>query len=153
MPSNFFHRKDAYVIAEVGQNHQGSLEEALRYISVFAGLGADAIKFQMRNNRILFDDLVYNDLYNSENSFGSTYGEHREALELDYSSYLALRERCSHCKVDFIVTPFDEISLSACISLEVNALKVASFDLANIPFLDKIAKTCIPVVISSGGGH
>ena len=152
MPSNFFRRKDSYVIAEVGQNHQGSLEEALRYVSVFANFGADAIKFQMRNNRILFDNSVYNEPYNSENSFGGTYGEHREALELETSSYPALKERCSQYNVDFIITPFDETSLSTCVSLEVDALKVASFDLGNISFLDKIGNTRIPVIISSGGG-
>jgi sialic acid synthase len=143
---------DSYVIAEVGQNHQGSLSEALRYISVFAGLGADAVKFQIRNNRYLFDREYYSSRYDSENSFGDTYGEHREALELSSLELKAICDRARNYDVDIIITPFDEPSLELCIELGVNAIKIASFDLGNIPFLERIASTGLPIVMSTGGG-
>lgn len=143
---------NSYIIAEVGQNHQGSIGEALRYIAVFAGLGANAVKFQMRHNKILFDSNVYNKEYNSDNSFGVTYGEHREALELPLSCYPALKQKCKDNNVDFIITPFDEPSLHTCVDLKVDAVKVASFDLGNIPFLHQVALTGIPIILSTGGG-
>ena len=142
-----------YIIAEVGQNHQGDVNEALRYISVFAGLGADAVKFQMRSNKYLFDDSFYSHSYDSENSFGDTYGQHRDYLELSFEEMLLLRARSRLHNVDFIVTPFDEPSLFNCQELEVDKLKIASFDLGNLPFLDLIGKSRIPVVMSTGGGN
>ena len=122
-----------YIIAEVGQNHQGDVNEALRYISVFAGLGADAVKFQMRSNKYLFDDSFYSHSYDSENSFGDTYGQHRDYLELSFEEMLLLRARSRLHNVDF-VTPFDEPSLFNCQELEVDKLKIASLILEIYPF-------------------
>ncbi|MEM1402812.1 MAG: N-acetylneuraminate synthase family protein [Pseudomonadota bacterium] len=143
---------DSYIIAEVGQNHCGSLESALEHVRRFSDAGADAVKFQMRSNRYLFSKEAYNNKYNSENSFGETYGEHREALELSIPEIKQLRHACHEHSVDFIVTPFDEPSLNALVALEPDAIKVASFDLGNLPFLKLIAKSGYPVVVSVGGG-
>ncbi len=74
MLKNIIERKDAFIIAEVGQNHQGDLEKAREYIRIFAFEGADAIKFQTRNNRYLFSDEAYKKNYDSENAFAETYG-------------------------------------------------------------------------------
>jgi sialic acid synthase len=49
-------KKDYFIIAEVGQNHQGKVSHALEYVRTFSSLGADAIKFQVRNNKFLFSD-------------------------------------------------------------------------------------------------
>jgi N-acetylneuraminate synthase/sialic acid synthase len=72
-----------FIIAEVGQNHQGDLELAREYIKVFASAGADAVKFQTRNNKYLFSEEAYLAPYGSENAFAETYGAHREKLELN----------------------------------------------------------------------
>ena len=69
---------DCYVIAEVGRNHQGDINIAREYVKIFADAGADAIKFQTRHNKFLFDEKAYNQPYNSENAFAETYGAHRE---------------------------------------------------------------------------
>ena len=71
-----------FVIAEVGQNHQGDLDLAREYIRIFAFEGADAVKFQTRSNKYLFSEDAYNSPYTSENAFAGTYGAHREKLEL-----------------------------------------------------------------------
>ena len=73
---------EPFVIAEVGQNHQGKLENALEFIRIFAFEGADAIKFQTRDNKTLFSKSAYEKNYDSENAFAKTYGAHREHLEL-----------------------------------------------------------------------
>ena len=72
----------AYVIAEIGHNHQGDLEKAKALIHAAKECGVDAVKFQKRDNRRLFTRAFYDSPYDNENSFGATYGEHREALEL-----------------------------------------------------------------------
>ena len=72
----------AYVVAEIGANHQGDMETAKKMIQAAARAGANAVKFQKRDNQALFTPEAYNAPYESENAFGATYGEHREALEL-----------------------------------------------------------------------
>lgn len=141
------------VIAEVGQNHQGDVNLAKKYIKVFAEAGADFIKFQSRNNKTLFDPKAYNSLYNSENSFGTTYGSHREVLELNKKELTALKNECKKYRVGFMVTPFDEKSLELITKIGVDLIKIASFDLGNLPFINKIADKKIPVVMSVGGGN
>ena len=71
-----------FIIAEVGHNHQGSLNSALQLIRAASASGATAVKLQKRNNKRLFTTDAYNEPYNSENAFGSTYGSHRDFLEV-----------------------------------------------------------------------
>ncbi len=143
---------EPYVIAEVGQNHQGELEKAIEFIRIFAYEGADAVKFQTRNNKYLFAEEAYNKQYDSDNAFEKTYGAHREKLELDIEWLPLIKEECKKHGVDFMSTPFDEPSLNLLEDIGVDIIKVASFDLGNLPFLNKIAKTKKPIVMSIGGG-
>ena len=142
----------SFIIAEVGQNHNGDLDLAKEYIRVFALAGADAVKFQTRNNKYLFSEDAYNAPYNSENAFAPTYGEHREKLELKPEWLPILKEECVNRGVMFMSTPFDEPSLDLLLKVDVDILKIASFDLGNLPFIQRIAKSMKPVVISVGGG-
>ncbi|MHB1187472.1 N-acetylneuraminate synthase family protein [Thiobacillus sp.] len=141
-----------FVIAEVGQNHQGDLDIAREYIRIFAFEGADAIKFQTRNNRFLFSQEAYEASYASENAFADTYGAHREKLELKPEWLSILKEDCIKHGVKFMSTPFDEPSLELLKKIDVDILKVASFDLGNLPFIHRIASLGKPVVMSVGGG-
>ena len=112
-----FKNKDVYVIAEVGQNHQGDIDTALEYIKIFSSAGADAIKFQSRNNKYLFSKEAYDADYNSENAFAKTYGAHREHLELSSKEIKTLISECKKFDVDFMSTPFDEPSLELLVDL------------------------------------
>lgn len=141
------------IIAEVGQNHQGDLDKAREYIRIFAFEGADVIKFQTRNNKYLFSEEAYSASYASENAFAETYGAHREKLELKADWLPVLKADCDKHGVKFMSTPFDEPSLELLGQVGVDLLKVASFDLGNLPFLNRIAKMGKPVVMSVGGGR
>jgi N-acetylneuraminate synthase/sialic acid synthase len=152
MFKNLLGSDDSFIIAEVGQNHQGDLDLAREYIRIFASEGADAIKFQTRNNKVLFSDRAYSASYNSENSFADTYGEHREILELKPEWLPILKEDCINNGVKFMSTPFDEPSLELLDKIDVDILKIASFDLGNLPFINRISRLNKPVVISVGGG-
>lgn len=143
---------EPFIIAEVGQNHQGDLETAREYIRVFAAAGADAVKFQTRDNRYLFSQDAYEAPYESENAFAETYGAHREKLELPPESLPVIKADCAEHGVKFMSTPFDEPSLDVLQRVDVDVLKIASFDLGNLPLIHRIARSGKPVVISIGGG-
>lgn len=141
-----------FVIAEVGQNHQGNLETAREFIRIFAFEGASAVKFQTRNNRYLFSEDAYMAPYESENAFADTYGAHRETLELKPDWLPILKADCEKHGVKFMSTPFDEPSLELLREVNVDIIKIASFDLGNLPLINRIGKMGKPVVMSVGGG-
>lgn len=140
-------------IAEVGQNHQGSLKKALEYVRVFSKLGAHIIKFQNRNNKYLFSTEAYKKEYFSVNSFAKTYGKHREKLELSYKDLKKIRFECKKNGVDFMCTPFDEPSVELLKKLKLNFVKISSFEIGNLPFINLIGKKFKTVFISTGGAN
>ena len=137
-----------YVIAEIGSNHNGSIETAMKLIDMATLAGANAVKFQKRSNRTLFTEEMYNRPYDG---YGPTYGQHREALEFDFSQFETLRDYAASKKVDFLVTPFDVESVEFLEILEVKQYKVASASVKNLILIEAIAKTGKPVIMSAGG--
>jgi sialic acid synthase len=152
MFTNLKTNNEPFIIAEVGQNHQGDLNLAKEYIKIFAAEGADAVKFQTRNNKYLFSENAYLAPYSSENAFAYTYGEHREKLELNPEWLPILKQDCIEHGVKFMSTPFDEPSLDLLKEIDVDILKIASFDLGNLPFIKRMTKLNKPIVMSVGGG-
>jgi sialic acid synthase len=142
-----------YVIAEVGNNHQGSLEKAKKLILAAKAAGADAVKLQKRDNRTLYTRELFDKPYENENSFGLTYGEHREALEFGKPEYLALQEYAHEVGIDLFATAFDRPSVEFLESLDMPAYKIASADIRNIPLLRDVAATGKPVIASTGGAR
>ena len=147
-----FTTEEPFIIAEVGQNHQGDLDKAREYVRVFAYEGANAIKFQTRDNKFLFSDDAYNSPYTSENAFADKYGEHRDKLELSFEELKILKDDCRKFGVKFMSTPFDEPSLNLLKEIDIDLLKIASFDLGNLAFLKRLGELNKPVVMSIGGG-
>lgn len=139
-----------YVIAEIGNNHQGDLKTALNMIKVAAGMGVNAVKFQKRDNKALFTSAMYNKPYDNENSYGATYGEHRDFLEFDMEEYIELKRCAEQNEVDFMVTPFDFPSVDFLEKLGVDAYKIASADITNTPLIEYVAKTGKPLFLSTG---
>jgi sialic acid synthase len=143
---------DCYVIAEIGHNHQGSLEQAKRMFTAAAECGVNAVKLQKRDNRSLFTRDYFNRPYDNEASFGATYGEHREALEFGREEYLELQEHARSLGVAFFATAFDFKSADFLAELNVPAFKIASGDLLNTPLLRYVGEIGKPVIFSTGGG-
>jgi sialic acid synthase len=143
---------DCYVIAEIGHNHQGSVEKALEMVRVGAECGVDAVKFQKRENRVLFTREFYDSPYDNENSFGATYGQHREALELGRDEWVELRRHTRELGLSFVAAAFDFPSADFLAELDISAFKFASGDLVNVPLLRHVAAFGKPILLSTGGG-
>ncbi|MBN1164927.1 MAG: N-acetylneuraminate synthase family protein [Candidatus Krumholzibacteriota bacterium] len=150
-----------YIIAEIGQNHNGDLDIAKKLIDVasmpvydfFSGellAGVDAVKFTKRDLDEELTDEAGRRPYLSPHSFGDTYMEHRRALELSIEQHAEL-ERYAHSKgLDFIETLCSPGSLKLLKKVKVDAVKVASRDLTNIPLLEAIGALKRKVIISTG---
>ena len=142
---------DCFVIAEIGHNHQGSVEKAQELFVLAKYAGVDAVKLQKRDNQRLFTRELYESPYDNEHSFGATYGEHREALELDRSAFVELQACARELGLVFLATAFDEASADLLEGLDVPAFKIASGDLRNTPLLRHVAAFGRPVIVSTGG--
>ena len=140
-----------FVIAEIGHNHQGSVERARELVRAAHEAGVDAVKLQKRDNRRLYTRALYDSPYDNENSFGPTYGAHREALELDRDAYVTLRDEARSLGLVFFATAFDEPSADLLAELGAPAFKIASGDLRNTPLLRHVAGFGKPLVVSTGG--
>lgn len=142
---------DCFVIAEVGHNHQGDLEKCKELFRVAKECGVDAVKLQKRDNRALYTRAMYDKPYDNENSFGATYGEHREALEFGRDEYVELQRYCRELGLTFFATVFDIPSADVLAELDMPAYKIASGDLKTTPLLRHVASFGKPMLISTGG--
>lgn len=143
---------DCFVIAEIGNNHQGDLQKAKEMFKAAKECGVDAVKLQKRDNKSLLTRAAYDKPYDNENSFGATYGEHREALEFGRAEYVELQKYANELGLTFFSTAFDMKSADFLAELDMPLYKVASGDLKNTPLLQHIAKIGKPMIISTGGG-
>lgn len=144
---------EPFVIAELGSNHQGSVEVAASLIQKAAEAGADAVKFQKRSNKDLYTKAYYESLYHSENAYGPTYGAHREALELDKGDFSDLKELADELRIEMFATAFDEPSVDFCHDLDLPAIKIASGDLTNTPLISYAMQTQRPLLVSTGAAR
>jgi N-acetylneuraminate synthase/sialic acid synthase len=141
-----------YVIAEIGHNHQGDLEKARQMFREAKECGANAVKLQKRDNRSLFTRELYDKPYENENSFGPTYGAHREALEFGRREYEELQRYTREIGITMFATAFDIPSADFLAELDMPVYKLASGDLTNIPLIRHVAAFQKPVILSTGGG-
>jgi sialic acid synthase len=142
---------DCYVIAEIGHNHQGDVRKARQLFQRAKECGVHAVKLQKRDNRSLYTADMYNRPYENENSFGRTYGEHREFLEFGREEYVELQRTAGDLGLTFFATAFDIRSADFLEALDFPAYKLASGDLRNLPLLRHVARFGKPMIFSTGG--
>ncbi len=143
---------DCFIIAEIGNNHQGDLQKAMEMFKSAKECGVDAVKLQKRDNKSLLTKAAYDKPYDNENSFGATYGEHREALEFGKREYIELKKYADELNLIMFSTAFDMNSADFLAELDMPLYKIASGDLKNTPLLKHVAQIGKPMIISTGGG-
>jgi sialic acid synthase len=153
--------KGTYVIGEIGQNHNGSVDIAKLLVDVVSRpvydklFGTelpkmDAVKLTKRD---LNQELSISQMerpYNNPNSFGKTYGEHREFLELSDEEHFDVYKYAKTKGLDFVETLCAIGCLSILKLFTPDKLKIASRDLTNLPLLNALAETKIPIILSTG---
>jgi len=141
-----------FIIAEIGNNHQGSLDIARQMFKAARDCGVQAVKLQKRNNKKLYTEKLYNSPYDNEVSFGSTYGAHREALEFGRDEYMELKQYGQELGLVVFSTAFDFDSADFLQEIDFPLFKIASGDLKNLPFIKYVASFGKPLLLSTGGG-
>jgi len=150
-----------YIIGEVGQNHNGDVNIARKLIDIaampiydfFSGEqlpGLDAVKLTKRDLSEELTEEAGKRPYLSPHSFGATYLEHRKALELSYEEHAEL-EKYAHGKgLDFIVTLCSPGCLKLLDMAKLDAIKIASRDVTNIPLMEALGELEHRIIISTG---
>lgn len=124
------------IIAEIGCNHKGEMSIAKELIKLAKDCGADVAKFQKRNNKELLTEEQYNAPHpNPHNSYGDSYGEHREFLEFSVEQHAELKQYCESLNIIYSTSVWDKISALEMISLHPSFIKVPSACNNNVEML------------------
>lgn len=139
-----------FVVAEIGINHNGSVQTAKELIKAAKEAGANAVKFQKRNPEEILIKEYLDKPYESPNAFATTYGEHRKKLEFSAEQYEELKRYADNLNVLFFASTWDFTSTDFMQKLGVDAYKIPSADVINLPLLEYVAKKDKPVLLSTG---
>lgn len=141
-----------YIIAEIGVNHNGSLETALKMLDVAAATGVDCVKFQTFKAEDLASKYADTAEYHKRNVSPNENNQQEmlKRYELKYEDFKILKQRCKELNVDFLSTPFDNGSIDILQKIGVDFWKIPSGEITNVPYLIKIAQTSKPVILSTG---
>ncbi len=141
-----------YIIAEAGVNHNGSPDLAKKLVEAAAGAGADAIKFQTFRAEKLASVSAQKAAYQKETTdAGESQADMLRKLELPLNAYSELIVLCKAKGVDFLSTPFETDSLRFLTEeCHIPRIKIPSGEITNGPFLFEIARTGLPVILSTG---
>lgn len=140
---NIFKNKYPYIIAEIGSNHNGSVNLAKKIIFEAKKNGADAVKFQTFTKESLFSSVVFKNNKKLRNEVFK--------YALDFEQFYEIKKYCDSLDITFSATPFSKSEVDFLVKdLNVCFVKIASMDLNNYPFIDYIAKFNIPIILSTG---
>jgi len=135
-----------FIIAEAGANHNKNFNQALKLIEIAKASGADAVKFQTYSSETLYSK-------NTPNFAGyHNINQLIKDIELPRDWQKSLKAHCDMMDIEFMSTPFDEQAVDELVNLGVKRLKIAGFEATDIRFLDIVASTKLPLIISAGIG-
>ncbi|MGW1455085.1 N-acetylneuraminate synthase family protein [Salegentibacter agarivorans] len=138
----------SYIIAEVGQAHEGSLGLALSYIEALAETGVDAVKFQIHIAEAESSEFEPFRIKFSEQD--KTRFDYWKRMEFSLEEWKLLKQICDEKGVEFLASPFSNAAVDLLEELGVKRYKIGSGEVSNFLLLEKIAQTGKPVIISSG---
>lgn len=141
-----------YVIAEIGVNHNGDEDLALRLVDEAKAAGADAVKFQTFKTDALVSATAAKAAYQEQSTGAGSQSEMLRSLELPFASFARLKQHCDEVGIDFISTAFDSESLDFVVSLSPLCLKWPSGELNNRPLLNQARRSKLPILLSTGMG-
>lgn len=142
--------ENTYIIAEIGQNHQGNIDHAKQMIAVAKKCGADCVKFQKSHLPAKFTAAALRRPYASPNAWADTYGDHKRHLEFSLEQYEELQRYAHEIGIAFTASAMDEVSLEQLCQLRVPFVKIGSGDGNNFPLLVKAAQHRLPLIVSTG---
>ena len=137
-----------FIIAEIGNNHNGDFERAKLMIDKAVEMGADCVKFQMRQIKEVYRSKS---IEKSGEDLGTEYIiDLLNKFELSIEQQRQLSQYCKSKGIMYMCTPWDYKSVEILESFAVPAYKVASADLTNLPLLEKLSTTTKPLILSTG---
>tara|TARA_R100001369_G_scaffold76431_2_gene105577 strand:+ start:399 stop:1394 length:996 start_codon:yes stop_codon:yes gene_type:complete len=137
-----------FIIAEIGQAHEGSLGLALSYIDALAETGVDAVKFQVHIAEAESSEFEPFRIKFSQQD--KTRFDYWKRMEFSLEEWKFLKQRCDEKGLEFLASPFSNAAVDLLEELGVKRYKIGSGEVSNFLLLEKIAKTGKPVIISSG---
>lgn len=141
----------AIFIAEAGINHDGDISKAKKMIDVAVQAGADYVKFQsFKAKKLVTPDALTSTYIDEGSHTGESFQDLLQRLELNEDDHHELKNYCDNKNIKFLSTAFDEDSFDFLISLGVDIVKVASGDVTNLPLLKYMAKSGLPMIMSTG---
>lgn len=145
-------RQRTFIIAEAGVNHNGSVDMAKQLILTAAKAGADAVKFQtFKSEKVISKFAEKADYQKQTTQSNESQLEMVKKLELNEEEHQELKKYCEECNIQFLSTPFDLESVDLLVDkMNVPLLKIPSGEITNAPLLLKIARTGLPVILSTG---
>jgi sialic acid synthase len=139
-----------FVIAEIGNNHNGDIDNALKMIKIAKDIGVDAVKFQVKDVETSFSKELLDKPYSGPNSFGKTYREHKMALEFSEEQLKQLYNYADEIGIICFSTPFDINSVHLLEKLNNPIYKISSFHVTDLKLIEEICKTQKPIILSTG---
>tara|TARA_Y100000588_G_C14268672_1_gene931217 strand:- start:2476 stop:3360 length:885 start_codon:yes stop_codon:yes gene_type:complete len=139
-----------FIIAEVGNNHNGRMDLAIQLVKAAAAANADAVKLQTKNPETAFRKELLDMPYEHENSFGATYREHKHAIELTEQQTVELYELAQSLGLIAFSTPFDVDSVDMLERIGQPIYKISSFHVTDLQLIEKVCETGKPVIMSTG---
>ena len=146
-------KKGVYVIAEMSANHNGDLKKAIELIHIAKKSGADCLKIQTYTADSLTIDCD-NEYFKIQGGLWDGYKLYDlyKGAATPYEWQKEIKKTCEEVGIDFLSTPFDKAGVDFLEDLGVEAYKVASFELVDLPLISYIAKKGKPMIVSCGMG-
>ena len=141
----------AIFIAEAGINHDGDISKAKKMIDAAVEAGADYVKFQsFKAKKLVTPDALTSSYIDEGSHKGESFQDLLQRLELNEDDHHELKKYCDNKNIKFLSTAFDAESFDFLISLGIDIVKVASGDVTNLPLLKHMAKSGLPMIMSTG---